>query len=90
MTAPLRVVPTAPESDPLDAYAESAARGMLASLVHYGYHNPPCGDGRMATPAWFANRLGKVLNARGDSLPGDPLEWWGTRWEKYANQILAD
>lgn len=82
--------PTAPTSPELDTYARTAAEGMLASLAHYGYHNPPVGDGRMGTPAWFANRLGKVLNARRDTLPGDKAEWWGTRWEKYAHQILAD
>lgn len=73
----------------LDNYARTAAEGMLASLAHYGDHNPACGDGRVATPAWYANRLGKVLTARGDALPGEPGEWWGYRWAAYARQILA-
>ena len=79
---------SAPATD-LDSYAESAALGMLASLDHYGDCNPPTSDGQIATPAWYANRLGKVLNARGDQLPGDGYWWWGHRYAAYAHQLLG-
>lgn len=72
-----------------DRYAKSAAEGMLHSLEHYGHTSPPVGDGRVSTPAWFANRLGKVMLARGDVLPGDAGEWWGARYAKYAEEVLG-
>ena len=72
-----------------ETYARTAAEGMLASLAHYGNHNPPVGDGRMGTPAWYANRLGKVLNSRGDALPGKATDWWGDRYRLYAEALLA-
>lgn len=73
----------------LDTYAETAARGMLASLDHYDHSSPAVGDGRVSTPAWFANRLGKVINARRDTLPGTPADWWGDRYAEYARDILG-
>lgn len=72
-----------------DQYARTAAAGMLHSLDHYGQTSPPVGDGRVSTPAWFANRLGRVALSRGDSLPGDSLTWWGERYAMYARTILA-
>ncbi len=76
------------------AYVRSAAQGMLDSLVHYGYTSPPVGDGRMSTPAWYANRLGKVFNARymagmREDM-GQPGMWWGTMWEAYARTLLSE
>lgn len=74
-----------------DSYVRSAAQGMLDSLDHYGHSCPPVGDGRVSTPAWFANRLGKILNSRpGDVLPGDGYWWWGDRFAAYAKVLLAD
>lgn len=72
-----------------DEYAKRAARGMLASLQHYGNSSPAVGDGRVSTPAYYANMLRKVLGSRGDSLPGEKTQWWGDRWRMYAEQILA-
>jgi hypothetical protein len=72
----------------MSRYAQSAAEGMLTSLEHYGHTCPPAGDGRVSTPAWYANRLGKVLLTRGDVLPGSASDWWGDRWAAYAQQIL--
>lgn len=71
------------------SYVQSSALGMLTSLDHYGHTSPPVSDGRVATPAYYANRLGRVLHARGDVLPGDPTEWWGSRWGSYARQLLG-
>lgn len=75
---------------PLDTYARRAAEGMLRSLAHYNHHSPPVGDGREATPAYYANMLSKVLHHRGDTLPGEAGEWWGTRWEKYARHLITN
>lgn len=71
-----------------EAFALSAARGMLESLEHYGRTNPAVGDGRVSTPAWYASRLNKVMTARGDQLPGDGFWWWGDRYAAYATQLL--
>jgi hypothetical protein len=72
-----------------DTYARTAAEGMLASLEHYGHRCPAVGDGEMATPAHYANRLGKVLNSRRDALPGKAADWWGDRWAAYARHLLT-
>ncbi|AXH46918.1 hypothetical protein I5G67_gp082 [Mycobacterium phage Aminay] len=73
-----------------DDYARRAAAGFIRSMDHYGNSSPACGDGRVSTPAYYANMLGKVLNAKGDRLPTSPRgEWWGWRWMAYAEQILA-
>ncbi len=74
---------------PIDNYARSAALGMLDSLDYYGNRNPAAASpGGPATPAWYSNRLGKVLNARGDQLPGTSADWWGFRWQAYARHLL--
>jgi hypothetical protein len=72
-----------------DAYVDTAASGMIASMAHYGNRCPAVGDGRVSTPAWYANRLGKVLLDRGDQLPGSAADWWGTRWLAYAQQLAG-
>lgn len=73
----------------LETYAARAARRYLDSLEHYGNSSPAVGDGWVSTPAYFANMLGRVMYARGDSLPGAAGEWWGNRYAAYARELLT-
>jgi len=77
------------QADQMARYAQSAARKMLHSLEYYHDRSPAVGDGRVSTPAYYANMLRKVLHYRGDSLPGNTSQWWGDRWRLSANQIIT-
>lgn len=72
----------------LDAFATRMAQGFIASMAHYGNCYPTGSDGRMATPQWYANRLGMVLNHRRDRLPLTAKDWGGARYLAYAEQLL--
>lgn len=77
-------------------YALRAAKGFVASMEHYGNSCPPVGDGRMSTPAWYANQLNNAVHASGDFAGLEAAKasakspWWGWMWLAYAELILAD
>lgn len=73
------------------SYIRKAAEGMIASMAHYGNSYPAVGDGRMSSPTWYVNMLGKVLHTRADVLPEVPgVEWHGARWLAYAEYLLEE
>ncbi|SHT53185.1 Uncharacterised protein [Mycobacteroides abscessus subsp. abscessus] len=76
-----------------DKYALSAARGMVRSMEYYRNSSPAVGDGKVSTPAYYANMLHKVVHMRGDHdaiRPTSPERtWWGYVWLDYAHSILA-
>lgn len=71
----------------LNAYANRAAQKYIHSMKHYNNSSPAVGDGRVGTPAYYANMLNNVAIARGDAPKGSG--WWGYVWLDYANSILA-
>lgn len=74
----------------LRTYIERMAVKYLESLEHYGETSPPVGDGRIATPAYYASKLGNAaVNAEGMTLPGGETDWWGTRYKMLAQQIVG-
>jgi hypothetical protein len=81
-----------------NGYALRAAKGMIHSMEYYGNSSPACGDGRVSTPAYYANMLGNALHMRGDSLDKakmatagrDVPDWCGWIWLAYAEQLIAE
>ena len=75
---------------PVTDFELRTARAYIDSLQFYRFTSPPVSaPGGPATPAYYANRLGKILNARGDELPGRKTQWWGYRWAEYARHLIG-